>query len=593
MGDSMDHKQWTGKYHGRYAPRRNQLLSLQHAFCGARQDDDFYAPPLMPNEAFIKALQHLFDSSATILQAANLDIESGLLLKATELAESRSVRLVVDELASAKTHLMNHYALCKKLANDLIDNQPASIYQQEAFRFVLELLEQNHNTRNFLIRYFEFSKEEVQLFETFIGQTVMALFAMGYPDAAHHSSQVARLCVVKASKNGANRAELLQSIMVGWLHDPKLLNTLSIDNLSTHPVIGSAIAYSVLRQKSTFEKLTAYLKPSGLKPLSFIRGVTDALSVNNDSRFVAERFIYDQVSMQIVRHHGKELGNTLTKELKETHQQRLSAPSNEEIPWAFSENLEIAISDTTMDSGFVGLKKQAWLNACIQANLINGCHQQQADSLYREAVTGQFKDKSKLKEIVQYLLHYNQNSESATVKWPINGKYLFSHHDEVSVHGKQAALALVCSDPLMLSPHKILEVRPNEEPLIQRLKSYIFSLKSNINDLPKFSQSSAFTWQRSIYLCLLKAAKKLVGGQQLHEFYQNHQSTDITEDLRTLEAMVLDEKTWKDCAQLTNSDDDEIRFTQLLHLLQAEYLEMCQYYRDAVLSEDTNEAKIF
>ena len=75
------------KWYGRYAPRRNQLSALQSAFGGAKPQDDFYAPSLMPDNAFVKALQHLFDSSATILQAANLDIESGLLLKASELAD--------------------------------------------------------------------------------------------------------------------------------------------------------------------------------------------------------------------------------------------------------------------------------------------------------------------------------------------------------------------------------------------------------------------------------------------------------------------------------------------------------------------------
>jgi len=585
----------SAKWHGRYAPGVRQLRGLRPAIWGNQADDNFYAPSLIPDESFINALQHLFDRSADILKAAHTDIESGVLFKASELADSRLVRLIVDELAASRARLMNHYALSKKLASELIDNQPASVYQPEAFRFVLDLLEQNHNTRNFLIRFFEFSLDEVHLFERFISCTVMALFAMGYPDAAHHSSQVARLCVVKAAKNGAGRPELLQAVMVGWLHDPKLMTTLSIDNLSTHPVVASAMAYGVLYQPTFFNLLKIHLNSLGAKPHCFIRGVTDALSVNNDSRFVAERFIYDQVAMQIVRQCGKALGEPLTQNLWKTHQQRLGAPSRGVMPDAFSETLVVTIGKTQLDSGFIGLQKEAWRSACIASGALNDGDPEidkQADALYQAALIGKFKTPGQLKTITHMLLNPTDPNQPRNVRWMVNGLHLFSHHDEVCIHGKAAALALVCSDPLMLSPHKIMEVRPNDEPLIKRLQSYMVSLKSNINDLPKSARLSALTWQRSIYLCLLKAAKKLAGGNALSDFYNSHHNTSVEEDLEALEVLVLSPKTWKQSAHLTNVGDDELQFTYLLELLKFEYLQMCQYYRDAVLAQDVNEAKI-
>lgn len=578
-----------------YTPTLQQLALLKPAFYGASSSDDFYAPCLMPNDTFTQALSRLFDSSADILKSANREKEHGVLVQATELADSRLVKIVVNDLAQSKARLMNHYSLCKKLPNELIENESASLYQQEAFRFVLELLEQNHNTRNFLVRYFEFSKQEIALFERFIAQTVIALFAMGYPDAAHHSSQVARLCVVKAAKNKATRSELLQSVMVGWLHDPKLLNILSIDNLSTHPVIASAIAYAVLTEETMYKYLTKYLKADATAADIFIAGVTDALSVNNDSRFVAERFIYDQIKMQINRYQGKELGAVLSEELWETHQQRLGAPAKNVQPQQFSENLERAIAQTSLDSGFIGIKKAAWKQACLDAGAIHQGDNTDADAeyLYRAAANGQTKDKSILSQVTTALLKQHQESKQPMVRWLINGLHLFSHHDEVSDSGRQAALALVCSDPLMLSPHKILEVRPNEEPLLRRLNSYMFSLKSNINDLPYAAKPSALTWQRSILLCLLKTAKKVSGGPQLNCFYEEHQYTSIENDIEALEALILQEETWGEYATLTSKGADEVQFAELLDIFKMEYLEMCQYYRDAVLAEDVDEAKIF
>lgn len=156
---------------------------------------------------------------------------------------------------------------------------------------------------------------------------------------------------------------MLQSALVGWIHDPKLEITLSIDNLSTHPVVASAIAAVILEGPAMRASLDAYLRDQDMTGDDFIIGALGALSVNNDSRFVAERFIFDQVALQLMQQCGETDGAQLKDMLWDRHQQRLAAPSAG-APQSFPSELEVAIARTTMDSGLVGVLKTAWREIC-------------------------------------------------------------------------------------------------------------------------------------------------------------------------------------------------------------------------------------
>lgn len=576
--------------YGTYAPTRAELHALGVGLLGgAHADPAILAPCLMTPPADAR----MFGQFLEALRRHPDDDEQALRRVALRLLDSDAGRAARRLLAQGRAQVMNHYGLSKRLAHSMIPNRPAEAYLADATEFLTDILVQHHNTIGFFERYFGFSPEETAIFEQFVTHSLYALFAMGYPDAAHHASQVARLCVIKAAKNLATKPQLLQSALVGWIHDPKLDINLSIDNLSTHPVVASAIAAQILDNEALSAALGGYLAGQEMTADDFVIGVLGALSINNDSRFVAERFIFDQVALQLTQQWGDTKGVQLRETLWDRHQQRLAAPSIGELPQRFPSDLEAAITRTAMDSGLVGILQSAWLEICCQTPGTGVEDAAQADALYRQIVEGTCPDTPLVDTLSQALLSRQSHAHDALVFWPVNGLRLFSHHEEVAPSGRVAALALVNADPLLLSPHKVLEVRPRQEILMARLKSFIGSLDSNINDLPKDWRESALAWQRAVFIWILKTAQDLTGVDQLTRFHQSHRYTPVQSDVDELRRLILETPTWQDLAFLTMDNEPERQqFQKLIDAMRKRYLEMCRYYRESAMDPTVNETKI-
>ncbi len=570
------------RFHGLYTPKLRTLEHLRRGLAGGSQLTDYYAPGFFADREMVRQFIALF---ALCRRMAEIGFTPEEL--EDKVLGDRDVQKLIRSLALAKARVMNHFALAKKLPRVIIENRPADAYMDEAKLFLMELQGQHTVTVNFFRKFFGFSEDEAGIYEQFVARTVKALYSMGYPDVVHHSSQVSRLCVVKAMDENACRPEVLQSALVGWLHDPKFETTLSIDNLSTHPIMGSAIAWHILNEPEFRTRIANYVQGSGFGPRTFASGIVEALSVNNDSRFVSERFIYDQVALQIVQQYGEDLGTQLREKLWDRHQQRLAAPSKGVAPLPFPPSLVEAISKTHLDSGMFGIRKAAWEEACRETGL-----QEPPEALYHRMVEGEYPDRAAVDKVSDYLLEKQALTKEVAVEWGVNGLHLFSHHDEVARYAQVAALSLVNSDPLLLSPHKVLEVRPEKETLLDRLKSYIGSLDSNINDLPKASRESALSWQRSIFICILKAAQDLTGVDRLTEFHQSHRYTPTQTDVDELRRRVLEIETWREYTKLAASPQERPRFDQVLEIMRRRYLEMCEFYREAAMSSDINESKI-
>lgn len=570
------------RFHGLYTPKLRTLEYLRKGLAGGSHLTDYYAPGFFADREMVRQFVALFTLCRRLSEIGFSPEEME-----HKLLSDRDVQKLIFGLALSKARVMNHYALVKKLPRVIIENKPAEAYFDDAKSFLLELQGQHTVTMKFFRRFFHFNDEEADIYEHFVAHSVKALYAMGYPDAAYHSSQVSRLCVVKAADANACRPEMLQAALVGWLHDPKFETTLSIDNLSTHPIIGSAIAWHILNEPELRGKISRYVTGTGFGPRTFAAGVSEALSVNNDSRFVSERFIFDQIALQIVRQYGEERGRLLREKLWDRHQQRLAAPSRGEEPLPFPPSLVEAISKTRLDSGMLGIRKASWEEACEAVSI-----PAPVDEAYHKIVDGLYPDRRQMEQVSDYLLEKQVMTKEVACEWGVNGLHLFSHHDEVARYGQVAALALVNADPLLLSPHKVLEVRPEKEVLLDRLKSYIGSLDSNINDLPKASRESALAWQRAIFICLLKGAQDLTGVDRLTEFHQNHRYTPTQTDVDELRRRILEVETWREHTKLAATAEERSKFDLVLDTLRRRYLEMCEYYREVAMSSDINEAKI-
>ncbi len=572
-----------------YAPKRDELRYLAQGLHGAQPEDDFYAPDFFTSsdlaQNFLNLFQFAIDLHGDGLKESDIK---------QRLSDDAGFSGMVYQLALAKARVMNHYALGKRLPFMLRKNLPASAYEKEAHDFLLEVAVQNVDTLLFFRNFFDFRDAETECFQLFVAHTIKILYSMGYPDAAHHSSQVARLCVVKAAMESATRVDILQSALVGWIHDPKFDVDLSIDNLSTHPLLASAIAWHLLNYADFVNPLTRVLCFGNMSIDAFAIGVAEALSINNDSRFVSERFIFDQIALQITQQFEnesseEEKAREMRMALWDRHQQRLAAPSQGTFPQSFDRELCKAIERTRLDSGLLGILKKPWYEICRQAGL--NLTTSGADELYQQIIDGDYPDKDMLQDLTQILLSRQCDAHDVIKQWPVQGLSLFSHHDEVTGSGRISALALINSDPLLLSPHKILEVRPEGEALVDRLRSYIGSLDSNINDLPKASRNSALSWQRAVFVSILKGIQELTGVERLSRFHESHRYTPAQTDVDDLRQLILDRYSWKSTTQISDPPDEK-SLTQAIEIFRKHYIAMCSDYRQAVMLPDVDEAKI-
>jgi hypothetical protein len=116
---------------------------------------------------------------------------------------------------------------------------------------------------------------------------------------------------------------------------------------------------------------------------------------------------------------------------------------------------------------------------------------------------------------------------------------LLAHHDDVD-NGKIAAMALTVADPLLLSPHKIIE-SSFEETLGKRVRSFLNSFSANVTFLPQAQKAIGKLWQKELLDSMLKAVSELTGRQVLPALAQD---APLEEAIQVRDALLQGDLIW-------------------------------------------------
>ena len=496
-------------FSGNYAPKdRQQLSSITEALKGWDTRADVYGPDYLPPAALERTIFHVLEGNASIPP------------------------LAVDAMATRKTRAMNLHALL--LGRPLYD--PLKI-REEAEDFLIALDEASNVLDGDFARRFNFSKQELSLIHRFMSKTASILYEMGFPDPVRHAAQVSRLCVIQASKQNATHNELLQAAMVGWLHDPKLASELSRENLATHPVIGSAIALSVFNDPSFRKELQSVLTPSGQSVDDFAQGVAEALSINNDSKWVLSEVILKALNQSVS--NPDTLGDIAIR--------RFTAPYQGMKPPELDGAQQRELSAAQVPSGLRGLNLPSFDEA-IEETLedypeLDGMDSQTLLDAVLECHPPSILDEARWKQFVSDIEARLKTDTHAVVEHTVQGLLLFSHHQEVQ-NGKIPALALASSDPLLLSPHKILEAVP-DDTCLKGIRDFMRSFANNVTYVPKETKAGAREWQRDLYKGILLAAQELTGRDPLVKLPADFATQPVKKQAALLEEVITSPSTWQ------------------------------------------------
>jgi hypothetical protein len=142
----------------------------------------------------------------------------------------------INTIVKQKMYCSNFQSL---VMND--DLQTYSYYEEMTTLF-LTLLKQEIKELYRIFSVLSFNEKELLIFSQFVANSSLVLFYMGFADAIPHAAQVTKKCIVEAFKRSSYKYQILQSAIVGWIHDPKFPIKFSWSNLAAHPIIASAIA---------------------------------------------------------------------------------------------------------------------------------------------------------------------------------------------------------------------------------------------------------------------------------------------------------------------------------------------------------------
>lgn len=498
-----------------YGPSSTELGSIQQALTGWKGENGaVLAPSYMPQAETIDAIQKLLAGGRPVPSS------------------------VVTQLATQKLEAMN--------LNRFLLGQPLTTLdaiQPEAEQFFKDLRAKMESlNESALIPANGFNLSAKAVFNKFVAQTAPILFTMGFDDAVDHSGDVAQLSIKQAIQNGAKGPEVVQSAMVGWLHDPKMHKALSWSNLATHPVVGSAVAQHVLNQPEVRNAIVNYLSNNALTenpnnplvgPFRFISGITEALTINNDSKWVLENVILAKHPTHPLAEKG--LGDAVP-EVKPLMLNRFLAPSRGQIPEKLSDEMVDAIDQVSLSTDMRGVSTAA-LKAALKTD-----SDEVAQAFYQRLVSGNVTDKEQLQDVRKALRAAPEGILNPKVK----GSSLLAHHSEVK-DAPLAALALAISDPLLLSPHKIVAAGFQKTPL-ERIVSFTNSIQDNISFLPLQAQAEGKQWLLEVYTSMLKAADSLTGNQTLLRYYDSQDAfavSPLDTKVAALKTLVEDEKSWQ------------------------------------------------
>lgn len=439
------------------------------------------------------------------------------------------------ELARNKTCNANFQRfIIKKLTREM------TVYENESREFLCDLALEIKGLDN-IIRQIGLSEEEIELFHLFISRTSPILFYMGFSDAINHAAQVAQKCILEAYKRNARNFEILQTAMVGWIHDPKVPLKYSWSNLTTHPIIASAVAINVLHQEDIFHKLKHYLnrcsQNSALKTENYINGIAEALAINNDSEYVLHNGILyrpkwasgpfepggvidqilelsenDLVAMGI-EHTPGEMAKILEKNAVFWFETSIEGSKIKE----FNKEINLILKHLQFETGIRGLKLKVFeklIRPIVNKHFNKDTFS--AREIFEDLIQGKIQNKQFEEDLRNSFSLDKQQNKDLFVIPMVSGTSLFSHNLELE-NFTIAALILEIADPLLLSPHKLM-VEGVKETSLEQIEDFLESFDKNIIHLPKDSSIGGKIWQRDLYFSLIKAADELTNKNKQAEF---------------------------------------------------------------------------
>jgi hypothetical protein len=459
----------------------------------------------------------------------------------TSLAEQSPVpQDAVDRIALHKARVQN-------IHNLLLGKPPVSPadLQKDASDFIDELQTRvrklNHDLKQ---KQSKLSEPGLALFNRFAAETAPIQHAMGFPDAVAHAADVAQLTCLLAIKQGATEPEALQALMVGWLHDPKLPGTVSWSNLATHPVIASSIAKHILGQPEFKDALTNYLNTfqGSQNADQFTNGVVEALSINNDSKWVLDnvilhKFPYSPLSEPGIADVPDDQDKVVSKAIEALFTNRFLAPSEGKPLQDLPPNLLNQVNRTALSTDLRGIDYRALPDAVKRT-----VTPESLDTL----LAGNPNDQGRWAQTQQLLRDHLPN---IVINPKVKGGTLASHHAEVE-QARLAALGLAKADPPLLSPHKIM-AQTKGDTALERLASFVDSFENNIRFLPQDAKPDGEAWKNEVFRAILESADTLTGNRQL----ASQEVQEHLNDAQFLKQQVLAAKTWQGrTSQETNVD---------------------------------------
>lgn len=391
--------------------------------------------------------------------------------------------------------------------------------------------------------------QEKNLFYGFVAETAPTLYAMGFEDAIPHATQVARKCMITAYKRGGTSVEILQAGLVGWLHDPKFSGAYSWSMLATHPVIAGSLAKSILSKAEMFNKLKLIMSGDEIKANAFIDGVSEALFINNDSKFVMDNAILHR--FKFVPH--AETGVSDWVRISEaTAHQRFFAPSKAEDVQLFPNEVRDEMHRVSLSTGIKGVSKEK-----LELVLREVCKSypdeldgKSSADFINDVMLGKITNKALLVDVRRGL-----EAQDGIYSIRVPGDNLFSHDQEV-VNARLAAKSLVLSDPMLLSPYKIL-LEGVQTTVLGRINSFLTSFNDNVKYVAKEFSEGAKKWQKELYSSMLKAADELNGTSNFQELEKTFEQLSLDAQISELSKKVSDENTWGKYANVVPKDPEQ------------------------------------
>lgn len=477
------------------------------------------------------------------------------------------------QFSPARAQVVNFFGLLYG-EGDFQPRLPSS-FDGETGLFLSQLFQQTKIWANGSFHWLDFSQAEIELLTRISVKATPTLYFMGLADAIPHAAQVSRLCASTAHTLNGRHSEVLQSAIVGYLHDPKFEPPLDVtrQNLATHPIVAVALAHAIFEDQEIRSLVSAYFHGNKTLTSDFIEGLLDVLGMNNESWFVQIMFVLPDLVRRIERKYGPEVASGFKAVLED----RVESASKGIAPAELPAYLHGCLQQEFIDSGLRGVSKHGWQQALAEADILVGY----PVALFNELLIGNIARVTQEQiAMLRSALHHNT---VAILSAQINMTRLLHHHQEVMASGQIAGMALYISDPMMLSPHKVAAVYSNA--LFERLKSFCQSFDQSIRLLPQCAKNMGIVWQRAVYLSMLLAADRLSGNtNKVSEFEAGHQTSDIKQDVDDLRAIVRNSATWGSWADVAGKAASVATVKQALETLEAAYICVVDQFRVAIQS---------